>query len=130
MAISVQDYAKALQNAVHESGSKDADKIIQNLVEILKSNNDLDKYEGIVEEFEKLELEAGGIKKIQMDVAGEFSINKDIVDDLNSYAKTQVKIEQHTDDSLIGGVVLRVDDTLIDASIRGGLENLREDLTK
>lgn len=130
MAISTHDYATALHNAIGESNSSGVDKIIDNLIEILKANNDLDKYKEIVEEFEVLEQRASGVKKVEMATTEKFEVNKEIIADLNSYVEANVKVEQNTDETLVGGVVLRVDDTLIDASIKGNLETLREDLKK
>ncbi|HET7027744.1 MAG TPA: F0F1 ATP synthase subunit delta [Candidatus Limnocylindrales bacterium] len=39
-----------------------------------------------------------------------------------------VQLEQHVDESLIGGLTVRVGDQLIDASVRGRLERLRAQL--
>jgi len=47
---------------------------------------------------------------------------------LNKYSKDKIETTQITDEEVLGGVVIRVDDTLIDASLRTELNNLESKL--
>jgi len=47
---------------------------------------------------------------------------------LSRYARQRVEIEATVDPSIIGGVVARIGDTLLDGSVRGRLESLRRRL--
>lgn len=130
MATTIQEYAQALQLALQESKPEDVDVIIENLVGVLKDNNELDKYEAIVAEFEKLSLIAGEVTEVEAVFAKEATANKGILDELNSVAGPQMEIRSRVDNELVGGMVLRVDDTLIDASVKGSLERLKKDLSE
>ncbi len=130
MATTIQEYAQGLQLALQESRPEDVDKVIENLVGILKENNELDKYEAIVEEFQKLSLIAEEITEVEAVFAREATANKGILDELNTVAGPQMEIRSRVDNELIGGMVLRVDDTLIDASVKGSLERLKKDLSE
>ncbi len=130
MATTIQEYAQALQLALQESKPEDVDVIIENLVGVLKDNNELDKYEAIVAEFEKLSLIAGEVTEVEAVFAKEATANKGILDELNSVAGPQMEIRSRVDNELVGGMVLRVDDTLIDASVKGNLERLKKDLSE
>ena len=130
MSITTKQYAEALHLALHEANPKDHDKVLDNFVAVLHTNGDLGKYEAVVAEYEKMDLEAQGIKKARVTFARETEVNKKIMDELNQIAGAKLQVEKEVDPDLIGGVVLRVDDTLIDASVRGQLNTLRDTLSK
>ena len=157
MKITSTQYAQALFDAVSETALHDHDKVLDNFVKILAQNGDLGKYEEIDNEFRKLKLESQGIKEVEVTVAKEVEMNHKLIDELNavvgaglgrpisvdgrasSFAKATadessaptkatIEIKQIIDESIIGGVVVRVDDTLIDASVKTQLNNLNKNL--
>ena len=131
--ITSNQYAEALFDAVSETAPHDHDKVLDNFVKILAQNGDLGRYEEIDNEFRKLKLESQGIKEAEVTVAKETEINHQIIQQLNSVVQasgllSKLEIKQKIDASIIGGVVVRVDDTLIDASVKTQLENLNNQL--
>ena len=128
MKLTSQQYAAALFDAVSETAPKDHDKILDNFVKILASNGDLGKYEEIDAEFHKLELLSQGVKQAEVTVAKEAEMNSSLVHKLNEIIGHKVEIKKQVDESIIGGVIVRVDDTLIDASVRNQLNNLNNSL--
>lgn len=128
MKLTSQQYAQALFDAVSETAPHDHDKVLDNFVKILASNEDLGKYEDIGAEFRKLQLLSQGIKEAEVTVAKDAEINSSLVHKLNEIIGHKVEIKKQVDESIIGGVVVRVDDTLIDASVRNQLNNLNDRL--
>ncbi len=128
MKITSQQYAQALMDAVNETNPKDYDKVLDNFVKILSQNNDLAKYEEIEAAFRKLKLSAEGIKEAEITIAKDIEINHAIIKELNQAVGNKLEIKKKVDESLIGGVVVRVDDTLIDASVKTQLSNLNNSL--
>ena len=126
MAISAKQYAEALLAGTQEIAEKDYDKVINNLIEILKANNDLNLFEKIITEFEILSASVQHSAKITS--AQPLNVDKDILTSLNKLAGEKLTTESEIDESLIGGVVIRIDDTLIDASIKNSLNNLKTKL--
>jgi F-type H+-transporting ATPase subunit delta len=55
-------------------------------------------------------------------------INSGLINQLNQIIGSKVDVEKKIDDSIIGGVVVRVDDTLIDVSVKTQLSNLNKEL--
>ncbi len=47
---------------------------------------------------------------------------------LEAMTGKKVKIERHEDHSLLGGMVIRIGDTMVDGSVKGRLEAMRRDL--
>lgn len=126
----VDEYAQALLLAVQESKPEDHDVVIENLVGVLNSNGDLRKMEDIVARFEVLLAAQGATTQIDATFAREAVQNKQILNELNAIAGNQIEIRSRVDDELVGGMVLRVDDTLIDASVKGQLDRMKKDLSE
>ncbi len=128
MKLTSQQYAQALYDSIVETAPKDHDKVMDNFVKILAGNGDLGKYEEIELEYKRVEREAKGIKEAQVTVAHDVEMNSGIIEQLNKLAGSKLEIHKKVDDRIVGGVVVRVDDTLIDASIKGQLNNLNKEL--
>ncbi len=123
-------YAQALYEALQDTKPNDYDTVIENFVSILKSNGDLVEYEAIIAQYEKYEKEQKGIKDVQVITASETKLSKPLLDELNAIVGKNIEIQQKIDNKLIGGVVIKVDDTLIDGSIQKQLGNLHNTLTE
>lgn len=144
MKFTSQQYAQALYDAVSQTNPKDHDVVLDNFVKILAQNGELSKHQEIEKEYHILEMKEKGIKQIEITVAKDIEVNKNIIDELNKVvgasfsrpqSKTggqgqplQVDIKKKVDEGIVGGVIVRVDDTLIDASIKTQLENLNQTL--
>ena len=128
MKLTPQQYAQALMEAISETNPKDHDKVLENFVRILAQNGDLGKHEEIEREFRKLKLSGEGIKEAEVTLAKEIEINHAIINELNQAVGGKLEIKKKVDESLIGGMVVRVDDTLIDASIKTQLNKLNQSL--
>ena len=123
--INAKTYAQALFEAVSESKPKDHDIILENFVKILNENADLGLYDQIEAEYQKLEMQSKGVKKVELTTASNVNAKK-IIEELNDLIGGKAEIQHKIDQKIIGGVVLRVDDTLIDASIKTSLEKLKK----
>lgn len=130
MRITTHQYAQGLYEALREVKPEEHDKVIDNLVEVLRKNNELDKFQAVVSAYESLDLEQQGIKQAEVTFARDVEMNKTILEELNTVAGSKLQVEKKVDEEIIGGVVIRVDDTLIDASVKGQLNTLKESLSK
>ncbi len=131
--ITVSQYAQSLHEAISDTNPKDHDKVIDNFIRVLKSNNDLDKYEKIVDEYESLLAIDKSTSKIEVTTTAQTSVTPTLLKELNQFAadnKNKTQVTTKTDDSIIGGVLIKVDDTLIDASLKNQLDNLHSHLQK
>jgi F-type H+-transporting ATPase subunit delta len=100
----------------------------------LAQNGDLNKYQEIEKEFHILEGKAKGVQQAEVTVAREMEMNSKIINDLNKIVNVgngldrSLQVQTTVDESIIGGVVVRVEDTLIDASVKTQLTNLNNSL--
>src|SRR4051812_35827703 len=128
MKFSHKQYAEALYESFHDTAAKDHDKIIANFIEVLKSNGDLTEYERIVAVYELYDREQRGVKEVEITTARDMEINRGMLQQLNEITGKDIEVKRKVDSRLIGGVIVRVDDTLLDGSIKTQLENLKRNL--
>ena len=131
MKIAAKDYAKALIEIIEQTNPKDQDMVLDNFVQVLTENNDIRLFDEIADEFHKQELAKKGIKQIE--VTSAHPINKaneqEIIHELNKLVKGNYELKKEIDEKLIGGVVIRMDDQMIDASVKNNLEQLKNELS-
>jgi F-type H+-transporting ATPase subunit delta len=132
MKFSAKQYAQALYDSLQDTDPKDVDLILNNFVEVLALNNDIRSFSEIEEEFHKLELAKDGKKLAEVTTAHPLSkeSERDIIGELNKIVKGDVEIKKKIDEKILGGVIVKMDDQLIDASVRGELDNLKEQLSE
>ncbi len=84
----------------------------------------------IVEEYKELADEARNIMKAQLISAQEVSADemKILADKLSASTGKTVQLQQTVDPALIGGIKIRMQDQIIDATVAKRLEMLKEKL--
>lgn len=130
MKLTSQQYAQALFDAVRETAAKDHDIVLDNFVKILAQTGDLSKYEEIEREYKLLEMKEKGISEAEVTIARDVEINSGLIHQLNEIIGGKVEIKKKVDEGIVGGVIVRVDDTLIDASVKTQLSTLNKELKK
>ena len=128
MKITPRQYAIALLESL--DGKKTSEKI-GNFLLILKRRNDLKLLNKILVEFEKEWLKVNNQVKGAITSATKLSEKtKDHVESIikKVFKAEKVELEIKEDASLIGGLVLRIDDSLIDGSVKSKLAKLEREL--
>ncbi len=102
----------------------------ENLLKLLVANNRLNLAASIKELFEQYRAEDEGY--IDVDVKTAFPIGdreqRQLTSALEKTLNKHVRLRTEEDDTLIGGVLIRAGDTVIDGSIRGQLQQLAKRL--
>ena len=109
----------------------DADELIRNFVRLLTEKGRSGEIREIAREFEALVAQEQGILDVELTTAVELS-QKDfdaLVARVGKASGRKVRASRVVDPSLVGGLVLQVGSRRLDASIRGRLERLRQELT-
>lgn len=128
MRYSIDQYAIALYDSIQQTSSSGHDQVIENFLNILKNNGDLAYYEQIIQAYEDYEKRVTGQKNVEITTAKDEKLSKPLLDSLNKIAGAKANISQKIDESLVGGVIIRVEDTLVDASIKTQLNKLNHSL--
>lgn len=112
-----------------------ATPLLRNFLHILTDRDRLDEVSGVAEALRELVNRQRGIVTAEVTTAVplDADMQRLLAERLAAYfhrSPHQVTIRPHVDPSIIGGVVARVGDQLIDDSVRGRLERLRSALTR
>lgn len=116
--------------SLSETNPKEYDKVIDNLIQILKKNGDLGKYEEVIQAYEKLDLEKNNIKEVTVTTTDSAKLNTPLIEKLNELIGQDIKLKHKVDESLIGGIMVQVDDLLIDGSVKRKLNNFKSSISK
>lgn len=102
----------------------------RNFVAVLAENGRLSLLPNIAELYE--DLKAQHEKSADVDLTSAYEVGDEdqvkLAAALKHYLQKDIRLTAHVDTSLIGGVIVRTDDTVIDNSVRGKLEKLSQQL--
>ena len=105
-------------------------KPVRNLISVLAERSRLELLSAIVAEYQRLLNKERGVATAIVTSAAELSAEeRDALEErLRQMTGSDVELDVRIDEALIGGLTVRVGDRLLDASVRGRLERLRDQL--
>ncbi len=117
--------ASALESLVGGS-----DEVLSSFLRVLAEKGRASEIEEIAKEFERLVAAAEGQIDVELTTAYELSDVEahEILSQIEQASGRKVRASRKVDPALIGGVVLQAGSLRLDASIRGRLERLRQEL--
>ncbi len=130
MKFNAKQYAQALIDSLESTSPKDQDQVLDNFVKVLAENNDTRLFDEIASEFHNLELKKKGIKQAEVITAHPTNHENDekILHELNRLVEGKLELKKKVDDRIIGGIVIRMEDQMLDASVKSNLEQLKKEL--
>jgi F-type H+-transporting ATPase subunit delta len=105
-----------------------AEEAVRNFLALLIENHRMPVVFRVRREFDRLWEEAHHLLPVEVTSAIELdpSIAKRIGDEIGRQTGRTVELSSTVDPDVLGGIVLRVGNSILDASIRARLENLRK----
>ena len=102
----------------------------RNFVKILVAASRLQYASQIADLFESMRAQAEGTVDVEVSAAYELDQSQQdaIANGISARLGKKVSISANVDESLIGGAIIRAGDSVIDASLRGRLNKLSNDL--
>ncbi|MCF7795215.1 ATP synthase F1 subunit delta [Patescibacteria group bacterium] len=133
MKVSAKQYALTLLEITEEKEGKELEESISKFSGLLKSNNQLNQIDKILYYFRKLYNQRYNIKEAQINTAQE--IDKEELDRIEQYLQDLNKEETlefkvNIKKEIIGGIVLKYGDRIIDSSLKTRLNQLKNSLLK
>lgn len=132
MKVSPKKYAHALAEALTpiKDQEQQVQQYIKNFLALLQKNRQLKQLPKIFEAFEREWAARNGTLKIKVWYPSAFKDSLvQLENNLSTSLAKKINLQAIPADSLIGGFRLMHDDTLIDASVSGQLEALKEHMT-
>src|SRR4051794_22612516 len=110
----------------------DAEPIVQNFLELLVENHRMPALFRIRREFDRLWDEEHKLLPVQITSAVELDqeVVRSIGDRIGEQTGRTVELSSNVDPDVLGGLVVRVGNTVLDASIRHRLEQLRKQVAR
>jgi F-type H+-transporting ATPase subunit delta len=107
-----------------------ADELIRNFVRLLVEKGRAGEVAAIAAEFESLVAAQEQVLDVELTTAQELTdaAFKRIVSDIEKKSGRKVQSARSVDPDLIGGIVLQAGSMRLDASVRGRLDRLRQEL--
>ncbi|MDA3802578.1 MAG: ATP synthase F1 subunit delta [Patescibacteria group bacterium] len=132
MKIKTKQYARALFESYEEASKEEKDKILTNFVKILKDNNDLYLLDRIVVDFTETWDKNKNI--VRAEISSAHKIDEKTEDVLVKKIKElssakDIDIEKKNNKKLLGGVVVKYGDRILDSSISTRLKRLQEEFS-
>jgi F-type H+-transporting ATPase subunit delta len=108
----------------------DADELFRNFLQLVAEKGRIGEIEAIGREFERLSAEEEGVVKVELTTAVDLSDPEAeaIVRQIEEASGRTVEATRRVDPAVVGGIVLQVGSMRMDASVRGRLERLRQEL--
>ncbi len=133
MKIKIKQYAMALCESLDGKSSAEVKQVIKKFVELLAEKNFLAKSSKIISEFEKIWNKNNGMVEFEAESANK--LDKAAGRSLENYvalasgAKKAV-MKEKIDKNILGGVIIKYGDKILDASLKTQLRELKNKLIK
>ncbi len=133
MKILSQKYAIGLYELIEKTDEKEINDRLKDFVNFIIGNKDYGNIKEIINEFSKIWDK--NVKELKVSVSSANKLSDDSKDIIIKYLKEKTnsdKIDfvEKIDESVVGGVVLRYGDKIIDASLKNSLNNLKNNINK
>ncbi len=119
-------FAKALYEITKDLPKSNLPEVMEQFVLILQKNNKLKKVDYIIEEFENYAKKQEGIKMIEVQTARK--LDSVVINKLKKIFGEKSEITEVVNKDLLGGVKIKVDDLVYDASLKTQLSQLKQAL--
>ena len=130
MKVTTRQYATALYQSTKDLKGAELTGALQGFVQLLAAKNSLRKIEEIIAHFKTQYNQAKGILPVTVTSAEALSDaeRKKISTTLGDLVDKKIELIEAVDPTLIGGVVIKIGDTVIDSSFKKHLQHLRNKL--
>ena len=118
------------KRAALEAVLGEADELFRNFILLLAEKNRIGELEQVYDEWARLLAAEERVLELELTTAIELSDDeaREIVRQIEQAAGRRVEAARKVDPSLIGGLILQAGSLRLDASVRGRLNQLREEL--
>jgi F-type H+-transporting ATPase subunit delta len=108
------------------------DELVRNFLMLLAEKNRAGQIDEIAQEFERLVAQEQGVLDVELTTAVELSDEDagEVIRQIEEVSGRRVEATRRVDPNLIGGIVLQAGSLRLDASVRGRLNRLRQDLVQ
>ncbi len=133
MKITAKQFAETLYDSVEGKTEKEILSVLNNFSEIVKKNNALSMIDNILDEFSRIWNKENGIIEAKVTSARDLdkTNRKSIIEYIKEATKAKdVVLAETVDKKVLGGVILKYGDKIVDDSLLGRVRSLGRTLEK
>ncbi len=120
-------FAKALYEVTKDLPEAKVPEVIKQFFLVLQKNNKLNKINYIIDEFIKYSKKQMGIKTVNVETV--HPADQELLGKIKKVFGQDAEISQTINKNLLGGIKIKVDDTIYDSSLKTQFSKLKESLT-
>ncbi|OGF23956.1 ATP synthase F1 subunit delta [Candidatus Falkowbacteria bacterium RIFCSPLOWO2_12_FULL_45_13] len=133
MRITAKKFALSLYESAAGKPASQVKLIVKKFVELLAKKNKLALEARIIMEFEKIWNEENGL--LEAEITSASDLDKTMIKLLQGYIAQlsdakKVIIEERIDKNILGGVIIKYGDKVLDGSLKNSLEELKSKMIK
>lgn len=129
MKITATQYATTLYELTQDKNESEIDSVAKKFIEMLAKNGQLKMAGKIIEKFSEIYNKKNGI--IEAEITSREKLDEELRNKLRNYVSNKYKAKEvvmnnKIDENIKGGIVVRVGDEILDASLKNQLINLNK----
>jgi F-type H+-transporting ATPase subunit delta len=129
MKTTASQYAQALHELSKETSAADQSKMAADFLYLMRRKGESKKLARIVKKLEQLQDAQSQTKQVSVTTA--FPVSDELAKSLEVFAKEvfespSVVMNMRTDSALLGGVVMKTDNQMVNASVAGNMKDMRK----
>lgn len=133
MATSIRAYARALYEATEDKKKPEVKTLVENFLQLLQEKNQLSYLNEIITEIEQVDDKEH--HRLRAEVTSAIRLDEAVITKLEKFlhkrtGAKEILWEKKIDKSILGGVILKFQDTVLDLSLAETLEALAEEIKK
>ncbi len=133
MKITINQYARTLLEVTENKSSREIDQAVLNFVQIVRKNRQNKLFPKILESFSNIWNSKN--KVVEVELTSKEKLDNEAEKKITEYIKKKYKAEKvvissKIDRNILGGIILKIGDEVMDQSIKGQLKKLNKALTK
>jgi len=121
-----KQYAQILWEATKDVKGKDLEEVLKNFVLLLVKEQKFKQSDKIISEFIAYAKKQAGIVEIEVTTATD--INKNTLNEIRKVFGGKVEANNKVDKDILGGVIVKTEDKILDGSLKTQLRNLKNKL--
>jgi len=127
-----KQYATALYQSIKDTEPNELKQRVSNFLELVKQRKDIKQLDKIFNKFVEIYQAEEGILEAEVISAKPLSHNvrQEISAWLKKYTGRTATLNEVTNESLLGGAVIKFGQTVVDVSLRNSLRKLRKSLVE
>ncbi len=128
--ITPKQYAISLYESLKDAKGEEVKELIRNFLELLKKRKQLKLLNKIFQCFIKVYQEQEGILTTEVITARQLTekIKEKIIEWLKKFTNRTATIEEKIDSKILGGIIIKFNETILDTSLKSQLKKLQRSL--